>query len=130
MDVWASHAKRRRNCKDCTKPINPGDRVMVGQWKRTFPWGTRTKRVMSHFACWVGQAEAYLDDHPYEPSITPGPGRPQQYTATERTRRMALGTNIRRWTEKQQHYTGDGMWAVANTYKDKIVKARVELNEM
>lgn len=130
MDIWASHATRKRNCLNCTKQIVPGDRVIVGQWKRTYGWGTRTKRVMSHFTCWVVQAEVYLDDHPYEAPSTAGPGRPHKYNADQRRRRMSLGANIKRWHQKQQTYTGEAMWAMADSYKVKISEARAELVNM
>ncbi len=130
MDMWVGHAARRRNCINCTQGINPGDPVIYGQWKRTYPWGTRTRRVVSHWKCWVVNQETYLDDHPYEPRRVPGPGAPRKFTDIQRKRRMILHTDVCRWTRKQQHYTGQGMWAMAGRYGDKVAQARDELESM
>ena len=130
MDMWVSHAMRKRSCVLCTQPITPGDEVMVGQWKRRFPWGMRTKRTMSHLQCWYDKARTWLQDHPYEPVIKAGPGRPKRYTPEQISARRNLQNNIKRWTLKQQEYIGIGLWATADRYKDKVAGARDELVKM
>ena len=130
MDIWVTHAPRRRVCINCQKDILPGDRVVVGQWKRTYVYGTRTRKVMGHFACWVSRAEEYLDTHPYEPRRVAGPGRPRTYTPEQGRKRGSLRVQILRWARKQQEYTGMGLWAVAGRYKDKIEHARRVMNDM
>ncbi len=130
MDMWVGHAMRRRTCIVCTVQIQPGDRVMIGQWKRTGGYGTRTTRTMSHLQCWVTKAEVWLDDHPYEPVIKAGPGRPQKYTSEQIRVRRNLLSSMKRWHTRQTEFIGDGMWATADRYKDKISVARDELNSM
>lgn len=130
MDMWVSHAMRRRSCVVCTRQIVPGDRVMVGQYKRTYPWGTRTRRSMSHLECWYTQAHIWLDDHPYTPTVKAGPGRPARYTPEQAASRKALLMNISRWNKRQQEYVGQGMWAMALRYSDKISEARSTMDSM
>ena len=130
MDIWTTHAARRGLCINCQKEILPGDRVVIGRWKRKYPWGVRTRQRVSHFNCWVREAEEYLDDHPYEPRRVAGPGRPIQYTQEQRRERRNLQVQISRWTRKQQEYIGGGLWAVAGRYKDKIEQARGVLEGM
>lgn len=130
MDMWVSHAMRRRSCVVCTKQIEPGDRVMVGQYKRTFPWGTRTKRSTSHLECWYSQANLWLDDHPYAPTVRAGPGRPTSYTPEQATERKSLQVCIGRWKTRQQEYIDKGMWAMASRYGDKVAGAREVLSSM
>ena len=130
MDMWVSHAMRKRNCILCTHQIMPGDEVMVSQWKKKFPWGMRTNRQMSHFECYISRARTWLEDHPYTPTIKAGPGRPVKYTPAQVTQRKSLQTNILRWGKKQEGYVGDGMWEVAKGYGDRISKARDKLKAM
>lgn len=104
--------------------------MVYGRWKRTYSWGTRTKQVISHWKCWVIGQEVYLDSHPYEPRRVAGPGRPRRYTDIQRKQRIALKVNIGRWSKEQQYYTGQGMWAVAARYGDKIAQARTTLDSM
>lgn len=130
MDMWVSHAMRRRDCVLCTVRIQPGDEVMVSQWKRTYSYGTRTRRQMSHFGCWYVHAQIWLDEHPYVPVIKAGPGRPQKYTGEQIAKRRNLQNNIKRWGLKQKEYVGTGMWAMAGKYGDKVAGARGELNGM
>jgi hypothetical protein len=130
MDVWVGRAYRKRDCINCTHQIELGDPVTIMQWKRTYPWGTRTKRVVSHWSCWVTKQEVYIDDHPYEPRQAAGPGRPVKYTGKQMTRRRGLLQNIKRWRTKQIDFIGDGLWATADRYKYKISVARDELNGM
>ena len=130
MDMWVSHAMRRRPCVVCTIQIEPGDRVMVGQFKRTYPWGTRTQRSMSHLSCWTFQAHIWLDEHPYTPTVKAGPGRPTQYTPEQACARKSLYMNINRWSKKQQEYMGEGLWAMAGRYGDQVTEARDKLNSM
>ena len=130
MDMWISWAMRRRACITCTKPIEPGDPVMVGQWKRTGPYGTRTTKTMSHFQCWVTRAEVWFDDNPYAPVIQAGPGRPNKFTPEQKRRRASLHVMINQNRKKQQEYIGDGMWTVAERYADKVRGYREELEGM
>ena len=130
MDMWVSHAMRRRPCIVCTKQIDPGDKVMVGQSKRTYPWGTRTKRSMSHLECWYNQAHIWLDDHPYTPTVKAGPGRSIRYTSEQAVERKALRVSISRWSKKRQEYVGQGMWAMALRYSDRVSEARGVLTSM
>jgi hypothetical protein len=130
MDMWVTHSMRRRPCVVCTKDISPGDRVMVGQFKRTFPWGTRTKRSMSHLECWYSQANVWLDDHPYVPTVKAGPGRPVTYTNEQAAERKSLRVNISRWQTKQEEYIGQGMWEMASRYGDRVSTARESLSSM
>lgn len=136
MDLWVGHAKRKRTCINCTKPINPGDEVINGQWKRTYPWGTRTRRVISHWSCWFMLQRIYFDEHPYIPSgvggssNNAGPGRPPKYTKEERLERTRLQVNIYRWVKQREGYIGKNMWAVADGYGDRIKVARDRLNVM
>ncbi len=130
MDIWATHSKRVRTCINCTHQIHPGDRVIMGQTKRTFHFGTRTRRMISHFKCWVSNAETYLDDNPYEPRRVAGPGRPKTFTTEQRKHRLVLQVQMRRWTLKQEEYINMGMWTVAEGYKEKVAGARLKLNEM
>jgi len=121
---------RRRPCIVCTKQIEPGDRVMIGQSKRTYPWGTRTNRSMSHLECWYTNAHVWLDEHPYTPTVKAGPGRATHYTPEQAVVRKALRVNIVRWSKKQQEYIGQGMWAMAGRYGDQVYEARERLNGM
>jgi hypothetical protein len=130
MDMWVSHAMRKRSCVVCTKQIEPGDRVMVGQFKRKYPWGTRTRRSTSHLECWYTNAHVWLDDHPYTPTVKAGPGRPVSYTPEQAANRKALRVNISRWKTKQQEYIGQGLWAMAGRYEDKVTSAREVLSSM
>ncbi len=131
MDLWATHAKRKRVCINCTQVIMPGDRVMIGQWKRSGTyqgkWATRTTQVMSHFACWVSRAEVYLDDNPYVPPNNPGPGRPTKYTEDQLRLRRNTQMQIKRLTGKQQYYNGQGLWAVAGGLGDRVRVLRESL---
>ena len=103
---------------------------MVGQWKRTGSYGTRTHRTMSHFECWKVQAEQWFDDNPYKPVIQAGPGRPARYTDEQIITRRNLQGNIKRWTVRQQQYLGEGMWAMAGKYGDRVSMANRELERM
>ena len=114
----------------------PGDRVMNGQWKRTYPWGTRTRRVISHWQCWLDIEEVYFDEHPYIPTgvagdaFYPGPGRPPQYSNEQTRIRHNLQVSIKRWTKMREDYVGKSMWAVADGYGDKVHEARDPLTTM
>ncbi len=130
MDLWVAHAMRRRACVECTHGIEPGDRVAIGQWKRTYPWGTRTRRVVAHWKCWLVKQEIWFDEHPYTPVIQAGPGRPVKYTPEQRKRRASLRVMINQNKKKQVEYIGDDMWATAERYTDKIRVYRDELNDM
>ena len=134
MDMWISWAMRRRSCVTCTKPIMPGDKVMVGQWKRTGIYagvkGTRTNRTASHWECYKSKAEVWWDDNPYTPVIQAGPGRPIKYTPEQKKRRASLHAMIDQNRKKQIAYIGDDMWATADRYADKIRVYRDELNGM
>ena len=134
MDLWVNHAKRRRACTNCTHEILPGNQVMIMQWKKTGMYqgkiGTRTRLLMSHLSCWISKAYTYLEDHPYEPPNTPGPGRPIKYTPDQLRRRRNLQMQIRRWRGQQEDYNGQGMWAMADKYKDKVREARERLGCM
>lgn len=130
MDIWVTHAPRKRTCINCQKQVSPGDRVVIGRWKRTYPWGTRTRQVASHLICWVRKSEEYLDDHPYEPRRVAGPGRPRKYTPEQSRKRGSIRVQILRWARRQQEYTSMGMWAMAGRYKDKIEQARGVLDGM
>lgn len=130
MDMWISWAMRKRACIVCTIPLEPGDQVMVGQWKRTGPYGTRTRRTMSHFQCWVSNARVWFDEHPYTPVIQAGPGRKTVYTQEQRKRRSSLRVMINQDKKKQQEYIGDGLWVMAEKYADRIRVRREELEGM
>ena len=130
MDVWAGYATRRFPCIVCTTKLEPGDRVIICQSKRTYPWGTRTRRQTSHFNCWVTQANLYLDDKPYVAVVPVGPGRKRKYTPEQAKRRVYLQITISRWRKQQQKYIGTGMWAMGGRYSDKISKIREELDSM
>jgi len=130
LDIWTGHSQRTRECINCSRMIYPGDQVAIGQWKRTYPWGTRTRRVMSHWKCWISLQETYMADHPYEPRRVAGPGRPRKFTDVQRKRRLALNVSISRWNKEHQYYIGLGMWSVASRYSDKVQQARDELNGM
>ena len=128
--MWISWAMRRQACVVCTKPIEPGDPVMVGQWKRTGPYGTRTNRTMSHFQCWVTKAQVWFDDNPYAPVIKPGTGRKTVFNVEQKKRRNSLRAMINQNRKKQQEYIGDGMWIMAEKYADKVRGYREELEGM
>lgn len=130
MDLWTGYAMRERDCVECTRRIYPGDKVAIGQWKRTYPWGTRTRRVMSHWPCWVMKQEVRFDEYPYTPRRVAGPGKPRIYSDAQRRERANLRVNIVRWGKRQQEYINDGLWAVADGYKDKIMAARNRLANM
>ena len=103
---------------------------MIGQWKRPASFGTKTTRHVSHLECWYNNANNWLDDHPYTPVIQAGPGRPVKYTQDQIVTRRNLQNNIKRWTVKQQDYVGQGMWATAGMYGDRVSVARSQLNSM
>lgn len=130
MDMWVSHAQRRGSCILCTHLIEPGNEVMVGQRKWTHSGGTRTKRTYSHYSCWKTNADTYLLDNPYTPTVKAGPGRPTKYTAEQAKERMRLSISIARWSSKQKEYVGDGMWAMANKYGGMIKEYRYRLVNM
>lgn len=132
MDLWVGHAYRRRSCINCTKGIELGDRVAIGQWKRTYPWGTRTRRVMSHWECWLTLQEVYFDDHPYDTSknYVPGPGRKAKYNKEQKKQRLLMHAQVWRWKKKQQAYIGQGLWETADRYRDQIREVRVQLDNM
>jgi len=130
VDIWVKHATRQRDCVLCTVRIMPGDEVLIGQFKRTYPWGTRTKQTASHFECWISKARTYLADNPYNPKFTAGPGRPVVYSQDDIRLRKNLQVNITRWGKKQREFVGQGMWAMADRYGAKIAKARMNLDTM
>lgn len=130
MDIWVKHAPRKTPCINCTKDILPGDRVVIGRWKHTYSYGTRTRQVASHLSCWVTQTEIYLDEHPYEPRRVAGPGRPARYTPEQARERGVIRVQMLRWTKKQQEYVGQAMWAMAGRYKDKVEEGRRRLDDM
>jgi len=136
MDMWVSYAKRRRSCILCTQSIVPGDRVMVGQWKRTGAYGTRTTRTMSHFDCWISKARTWLDDNPYEPPTglnsenAPNAGRPRKYTIEQGKQRLTMQVQMRRMVKRQQYYNGQGLWLVAESYGAKAKVIREQLSSM
>ena len=140
MDIWSGYAKRKRSCAECTVGIVPGDRVFIGQYKRTGMYAgekaTRTTRIMTHFDCFVSKHTTYLDDNPYEPPTglnengEHSPGRPRKYTIEQGKRRQSLQMRMRRLVERQQYYNGQGMWAMADGYKEKVRVIREQLIEM
>ncbi len=130
MDMWVSRAQRRVGCVVCTKIIEPGNPVMVSQYKRTFKRGTRTVRRSSHYSCWEIHARIWFDEHPYIPTVKAGPGRNPLYTEQQAKDRQRIRVKMARWLTKQESYTRDGMWAMADKYKGLIAGGRAELNVM
>ena len=130
MDMWVKHAMRKQKCVVCPVEIQPGDDVMVGQTKKTYPHGVRTRRTMSHLDCWIRDARYYLHTHPYEPTILPGPGRPKQYDDQQKRERKSLLMNISRWGKKRQEMIELGMWINAAGYARQVSSARDKLNKM
>jgi hypothetical protein len=76
------------------------------------------------------QANLHLDDNPYEPVMPVSPGRPRKYTPTQAKRRAYLHMTMYKWGKQQHEYLSQGMWAMADRYRDKIVQARGELDNM
>ena len=68
MDIWVSWAKRKATCHYCSKPILARTPIIKGKmWKKM---ATATKWSIMfywHPECWLNQAYAYLEQHPFIP---------------------------------------------------------------
>ena len=130
MDLWVSRAKRQVGCVVCTRTILVGSEVMVSQTKRTSYIGTRTRRLSSHFECWLGTAREWLRDHPYAPEVKAGPGAKPRYTESQAQDRKRMLVQMGRLTKKQRGYLDDGLFEVARGYADRVAAIRWNLNSM
>jgi len=70
MDVWLTWCKRKSKCRHCGEYIQQGEPVVVGKlWSKERKWPMQFRW---HPKCWLDQALAYLEKHPYIPRLTTG----------------------------------------------------------
>lgn len=92
MDVWLTWCKRKTKCKYCPEPINPGEPVVVAkQWRKKASQDARHWPFILRFHpnCWLENALAYLEKHPYVPKRSMG--RPKlDLSKDDKTKRLRM----------------------------------------
>lgn len=83
-----SWCKRACQCKHCLDTIETGKPVVVGRAVLTVNGRKTYTAYRWHPNCWVGQALAYIEQHPFEP---PAVGRKRlELDSESRDKRLAI----------------------------------------